>query len=103
MVDGDFQRLIGALAALLPAQLVVLDTAVRQQMARVKSQIASAPEAFAEPVAAAPARPPQSATPGTAPTIGAIEARFAQAPKCPACAATTSNAPSEIIVTAVKT
>ena len=89
MVDGDFQRLIGALAALLPAQLVVLDTAVRQQMARGKSQIGSAPEAFAEPVAAAPARPPQSATPGTAPTIGAIEARFAQAPKCPACAATT--------------
>ena len=87
MVDGDFQRLIDALTALLPAQLVMLDTAVRQQMARVKSQIVSAPEAFAGPVWAAPARPPQPTAADTGPTIGASEARFAQAPKCPACAA----------------
>ena len=88
MVDADFQRLIGALPALLPAQLVGLDAAVRQQMARVKSQIAPAPAAFAEPVATVPARPPKPAAADTGPTVGAIEARFAQAPKCPGCAAT---------------
>ena len=88
MVDEDFQRLIGALTALLPVQLVVLDAAVRQQMARVKARIAGAPAAFAEPVATASARPPRPSVADVGPTIGAIEARFAKAPKCPGCAAT---------------
>jgi transposase-like protein len=88
MIDADFQRLIGALAALLPAQLVGLDVAVRQQMARVKAQIAATPVAFTEPVAAALACPPQPVAADVGPTFGAIEARFAQAPRCPGCAAT---------------
>lgn len=67
MVEGDFGRLLGSLTALLPAQLVMLDAAVRGQMAL-----------------SAPA-PPQ-VTPMATPSISAIEARFAQAPACPHCA-----------------
>ena len=86
MVDGDFERLLGSLTALLPAQLVMLDAAVRGQMARVAAVIASALPALCEaaPASAAPA-PPQ-VTPMATPSISAIEARFAQAPQCPHCA-----------------
>ena len=87
MVDEDFQRLLRALAALLPAQLVALDAAVRGQMAVVRGRITAAPASSPEPIAALPAAPgpqPASETAITAPTIAAIEACFAQAPAVPA-------------------
>ena len=86
MVDGDFERLLGSLAALLPAQLVMLDAAVRGQMARVAAVIASAAPLLCEAAPASPAPAPLQVTPMATPSIAAIEARFAQAPACPHCA-----------------
>ena len=91
VVDEDFQRLLRALASLLPAQLVALDAAVRGQMAVVKARITGAPASSPEPVAApSAASGPQSVSEAAiaAPTIAAIEARFAQAPQCPHCQST---------------
>lgn len=96
MVDEDFQRLLRALASLLPAQLVALDAAVRGQMAVVEARITGAPASSPELVAApSAASGPQSVSEAAiaaptiaAPTIAAIEARFAQAPQCPHCQST---------------
>ena len=88
MIDGDFQKLLSALPALLPAQLVALDTAVRDQMARVKARNLSSPAAAVQPGADRAVAVPEPGGPGGAPTITAIEARFACAPQCPHCEAT---------------
>jgi transposase-like protein len=75
MEDGQFQSMLSALPALLPAQLVALDVAVRMQMATVGERIdgGSRPS----PEAAAPE--------SNVPSIAAIEASFVAAPKCPHC------------------
>ena len=84
MVDGEFDAMVSALARLLPAQLVVLETAVKARMAVVKAQIAVLRASSSEPVAGTPKAPgPMSVPPIAAPSIAAIEARFAQAPECP--------------------
>jgi len=85
MVEDEFQRILSALATLLPAQLVALETAVRGQMAAVTAQIASAPA----PLAVSPAPlGPMSLAPVVTPSIAAIEAQFARAPRCPHCQST---------------
>ena len=88
MVDGEFERMLSVLATLLPAQLVALEAAVRGRMEVVKARIASTPAPLSMSMTSPALLGPTPLVPVTEPTIGAIEARFAQAPQCPHCQST---------------
>ena len=78
VTDEDFAELLADVGALTPAQLVILDAAIRTRLGGGR------PSAPSKPAAQAPLETgvPDEPAAGCA-SIAAIEARFAAAPRCP--------------------